>query len=91
MVKGISRRVIVVKSPDPKLFDEAIFLVREAPFQQEGVTEEQVLRQARQAANGYLSRSVPGQGGGVGRGPLWLAAGALLSSAVWALALFFPL
>ena len=29
MVKGIARRVVVVKSPDPKVFDEAIFLVRE--------------------------------------------------------------
>ena len=29
MVKGISRRVILVKSPDPRLFEEAIFIVRE--------------------------------------------------------------
>ena len=28
MVKGISRRVIVVKSPDPRLFEEAIFIVK---------------------------------------------------------------
>lgn len=91
MVKGVSRRVIVVKSPDQKLFDEAIFLVREAPFRQEGVTEEQVLREARQAAHGYLSRSIPAPGTRAGRAPLWLAAGAALSSALWALALFFPL
>ena len=29
MVKGISRRVVVVKSPDPEIFDEAIFIVRD--------------------------------------------------------------
>ena len=28
MVKGVSRRVIVVKSPDPRLFEEAIFIVK---------------------------------------------------------------
>ena len=29
MVKGISRQVIVVQSPDPKLFDQAIFILRD--------------------------------------------------------------
>ena len=28
MVKGISRRVIVVDSPDPRVFDQAIFILR---------------------------------------------------------------
>ena len=39
MVKGISRRVIVVKSPDPRLFEEAIFIVKEEAFQRGGVSE----------------------------------------------------
>ena len=29
MVKGISRRVVVVRPPDPSVFEEAIFVVRE--------------------------------------------------------------
>lgn len=29
MVKGITRQVILVKSPDPRLFEEAIFIVKE--------------------------------------------------------------
>ena len=29
VVKGVAKRVIVVKSPDPKVFEEAIFIVRE--------------------------------------------------------------
>ena len=29
MVKGISRQVIVVRSPDQKLFEQAIFILRE--------------------------------------------------------------
>ena len=50
MVKGITRQVILVKSPDPKLFEEAIFIVKEEALAREGVSADQVLRQARQAA-----------------------------------------
>ena len=35
MVKGITRQVILVKSPDPKLF-EAIFIVKEEALAREG-------------------------------------------------------
>ena len=54
MVKGITRQVILVKSPDPKLFEEAIFIVKEEALAREGVSADQVIRQARQAADGYL-------------------------------------
>ena len=30
MVKGISKQVIVVHSPDPKLFEQAIFILKKA-------------------------------------------------------------
>ena len=49
MVKGSTRQVILVKSPDPKLFEEAIFLVREEAIQREVVTADQVIRQAKKA------------------------------------------
>ena len=35
MVKGITRQVILVKSPDPKLFEEAIFIVKEEALARE--------------------------------------------------------
>ena len=38
MVKGITRQVILVKSPDPRLFEEAIFIVKEEALNREGVT-----------------------------------------------------
>ncbi|MGI5963559.1 MAG: translation initiation factor 2 [Lawsonibacter sp.] len=85
MVKGITRQVILVKSPDPKLFEEAIFIVKEEALAREGVSAEQVLKQARQAADGYLK-----QGKSWSRrlerlpGPAWGAAGAVLASAGWA-------
>ena len=44
MVKGITRQVYVVQSPDRKLFEQAIFILREdAP----DVTDELLLQEAR--------------------------------------------
>ena len=31
MVKGISRQVIVVHAPEPKLFEQAIFILNDDP------------------------------------------------------------
>ena len=92
MVKGITRQVILVKSPDPKLFDAPTSLVMEAPPAREGVSADQVLRQARQAADGYLKGSRAwdrrlGRFAGLA-GPFWGAAGALLASGVWCAWLF---
>ena len=59
MVKGTTRRVVVVKFPDPKLFDEAIFIVKEDSLRG-GVTNEQILREAQETAARYIrSRRMP--------------------------------
>ena len=89
MVKGITRQVILVKSPDPRLFEEAIFIVKEEALNREGVTTEQIMREARQAADGYLKqgkawnrrlRKLPA--------PAWGAVGAAMASAGWCIWLF---
>lgn len=49
MVKGISRRVVVVRPPDAKVFEEAFFIVRE-PQQ----ASRDVLREACAVAERYL-------------------------------------
>ena len=46
MVKGISKQVIVVHSPEEKLFEQAIFILNEKAIGCEGVTEASLLRQA---------------------------------------------
>lgn len=85
MVKGINRQVIVVKSPDPKLFDQAIFLLREDAFSASGTTPEQVIRQARQAADSYLRKNtVVGRAAARISAPVWGILGAALASAAWA-------
>ena len=87
MVQGVSRQVIVVRTPDPRFFEQAIFIVKEAAFQK-GVTAEQVLQEARRAADGYLKRSTAW--GRLWRSlpaPVYAAAGALAASLCWCAAL----
>ena len=89
MVKGITRQVILVKSPDPKLFEEAIFIVKEEAMNREGVSAEQILKQARQAADGYLKGSrISGRLMQRWKGPIWCAAGAAAASLCWGVYLF---
>ena len=79
MVKGTARRVIVVRSPDQKLFEQAIFLMREDAGG--GVTAEQVLDQAREAADSYLRRNTPRLHLGRLKGWVWFLAGAACTAA----------
>lgn len=88
MVKGVARRVIVVKTPDRRLFEQAIFIVKEDAFSRGGVSAEQVLAEAQRVADGYVRRN-----SGVRRrlsripAPAYAAAGAAAATAVWALTL----
>lgn len=86
MIKGINRRVIVVKSPDRRFFEEAIFIVRDGIVGQNGVTAEQVVEEARRVADGF----------GRKRGSAWyrhlpalgyVALGAVLATVGWYLSL----
>jgi hypothetical protein len=88
VVKGISRRVIVVRSPDQRFFEQAIFLLREDALGPGTVTEERVVRQARQAATLYVQRTAPhGPGARVLPGWAWFALGACTMALVWWLTL----
>lgn len=81
MVKGNSRQVIVVSNPEQKLFEQAIFILKEGALK-DGVTEAQLLREARKAA---------GEEGRRRRlrlqGPVWAAGGALVTGLIWLLTL----
>ena len=52
MVKGISRRVVVVDSPDQRFFEQAIFIVRNDAAG-EGVTARELVEEARRVARDY--------------------------------------
>ena len=84
MVKGTSRRVVVVDSPDPHIFEQAIFIVRNDAFRKEGVTPEQIVSEACRVAR-CCADDTP-------RRPLrlpplcWSAAGAGAIGLLWLLA-----
>ena len=59
MVKGISRRVVVVDSPDQRFFEQAIFIVRNGSAG-EGVTSRELVEEARRVARDYAG----GEGSG---------------------------
>ena len=88
MVKGVTRRVVIVKSPDRELFDEAYFIVREgAP---EGVTAEDLIAEARRITSTSLSARLPARlRGGPGPGPvLFSLLGGGLVGLIWAICAF---
>ncbi len=78
MVKGISRQVIVVHAPEPKLFEQAIFILKEDAVG-EGISDDALLKEAQNAIRG---------GEGKKRhlylyGAVWAAGGALLTGLIW--------
>lgn len=83
MVKGNSRQVIVVNAPDQKLFEQAIFILREGAVRPDGVTDETLLREAK----GYISLSGRGKLSWLRSGPVWAFAGAAATGLVWLLSL----
>lgn len=85
MVKGVAKRVIVVKSPDPKLFDEAIFIVRDDVLLSTEVDSEEVLRQAQMVAGSYLKSTTGRTRLKLARfpAPAFAAAGAAVTSIAW--------
>ena len=79
MVKGISKQVIVVHSPDPKLFDQAIFILKDGAVGQ-GITEEALLKEARQVIRGPQKKQKLSL-----YGPVWACGGALITGIAWLL------
>jgi len=57
VVKGTSKRIVVVKSPDPKIFEQAIFIVRE-DFLRGGGGRANALKEAERVADDYIRSAV---------------------------------
>lgn len=77
MVKGISKQVIVVHAPEPQMFEQAIFILKDG---QSGVSDEALLKEAK--------RLMGVQAKGRKRklwlsGPVWACAGAVVTGLVW--------
>lgn len=86
MVKGISRQVIVVHSPDPKLFEQAIFILKEDAVGKGSITDEALLKEAKNAlhrAPGKRKRNFWLSG------PAWACGGAGVVALFWLFTSFF--
>jgi len=83
MVKGISRQVIVVHSPDPKLFEQAIFIIRDGALGEEGVTDDKLLQEAKR-----LISSPPRKRKPLLYGPVWACGGGAAVGLAWLLSIF---
>lgn len=82
MVKGVTKRVVVVRCPDTRFFDQAIFMVREDAIA--GMDPEAVLKEACWAANGYIRQNAER------KKPLWpwILGGCCLGALVLSLIFF---
>lgn len=77
MVKGISKQVIVVQAPEPQMFEQAIFILKDG---QDGVSDAALLKEAKRlmgAPTGLRKRRLWLYG------PVWACAGAVVTGFVW--------
>lgn len=83
MVKGLSKRVIVVKCPDPTMFEEAIFIIREDVFSRHSPPD--VIKEAQRTANEYVRKNFERPSALMARlpAPVIAAAGAAATGIAW--------
>jgi len=89
MVKGVTRRVIVIKSPDRRLFEEAIFIVREDALHESGVTSDDIIKEAQDVADNYIRTNLRNRRLPKIPAPLFALAGSALTGLAWFLAWMF--
>ena len=82
VVRGVSRRVVVVKPQASDVFEQAIFILKDDPAVNRGMQADDILKEACQTANCYLKR-----GSGRQRGrfnpAVFVAAGAGATGIIW--------
>lgn len=86
MVKGISRQVIMVHSPDPKLFDQAIFILKDEAVGKEGITEELLLKEATRLIG---TKQANKRKHNILFASLWAFGGALITATLWLVSVLF--
>ena len=78
MVKGISRQVILVQSPETQLFEQAIFILKEDAAT---VSDEMLLREAKGIINSGKKRKRY-------NGAFWACCGAAATGVIWLFTIF---
>lgn len=80
MVKGISRQVIVVQSPDQTLFEQAIFILKDDAVGKDGITDEMLLKSADRLFHSSRRSNNPNI---VRYGSFWALVGAMTIGLAW--------
>ena len=80
MVNGITRQVIVVKGSNEEMFEQAIFLVRNDVIAKGGVSEKDLLKEAKKIGSQNGSGSVQ-------QNMRWLVCGAMIVGLFWLISL----
>lgn len=78
MVKGISRQVILVHSPETDMFEQAIFILKDNA---DSVTDEMLLKEAKRMINHPKKKRIYYE-------PIWACGGAVLTGIIWLLTIF---
>lgn len=86
LVKGMTRRVVVVKSPDKRLFEEAVFFLCDNAGH--GVSSDQIVAEAQAIADSFTRDSFRVHGIDKFRTLLWAVIGAFAASLIWASVMF---
>ena len=88
MVKGTTRQVMVVKTPDTGLFEQAIFLLKEDSLEKQGITEWHILEEVKRISGSVAEGSKRPRG--VHRLPplVWCGIGAGLTAIAWLLTIW---
>ena len=81
MVKGISRQVIVVHSPDKALFEQAIFILKDKAVAKDGITDDELLKEAKRLMGASPKRKLRHYGA------FWACTGAALTGMAWLLSI----
>ena len=80
MVKGTSRQVIMVQAPETKLFEQAIFILKEDAIG-EGISDEALLKEAQKAIRGVKPQEKRRHNRLFSR--IWAGLGAFITGMVW--------
>ena len=84
MIKGLSHRIIVVKSPG-SMFEEAIFVIRDDVLQGKGADSAAIIKEARRTANSYVKGKPQPRENLLAKvpAPFFVAAGAAATGLAW--------
>lgn len=84
MVKGVSRRIVVVRSPEQNIFEEAIFILKDDALKK-GISAEDVVAQACGIASRYIRENRESRAGHAWIPAVCIIGGVLLGTLAWVL------